>query len=108
MTSHMEDEDVNENRNRNRNKEGEYEREIIQFKFDSKKMRSAWDRWKAYRKSSHKFKYHDALSEQRKLRELENMASNESEAISIIDKSITEGWKGFWKKETKKEAVEWN
>lgn len=97
-----------ENENEDDNKKRESEREKIEFKFDSKKMRSAWNRWKSYRKSSHKFKYHDALSEQRKLRELENMASSEDEAIAIIDKSITEGWKGFWKPEKKKKTVEWN
>lgn len=99
---------VNVNVNEDVIKEERVQREEIVFKYNSDEMRKAWKRWKDYRKSVHRFKYYDALSEQRKIRELENMATDEKEAIELINQSITEGYKGFFKKDKERKRLNVN
>lgn len=95
---HMENE--NEIENKEENKEGESEREMIQFQWPE--IKTTWNRYKEMRKEAHRFKFHDELSEQRKIRELEGLSNGPDQAIEILERSITEKWKGFWKPEKNK------
>jgi len=77
MTKHMEDENKNENK------------DIIEV---------YWDKWKKYKKDEFNFKYKSDVSEQAAKTELLNLSgSNVETAIKIIEQSIANGWKGFFK-----------
>ena len=76
MTKHMEDEDINEDIN------------VI----------NSWNKWKEYKKAEFRFNYKSEISEQAAKTELINLSSNNEEtAIKIIEQSIANGWKGFFK-----------
>lgn len=80
------------------NTENENENEnVIEYKYKGENFKKEWDRYKKYRKATHKFKFYDSLSEQKALRELENLSSSEAEAIDLINRTISKGWKGFHK-----------
>ena len=67
------------------------------FPFSSKEFLAQWDLWKVFRKKKDRFKFLNIDSENRKLKELENLSSgNEKIAIKIIQQSIDNGWKGFF------------
>ena len=93
MTSHMEDvnEDVNESI------------DLIYY-FNSENFINSWNDWKSYKLTEHKFKYKALKSEQAALTELYNLSlKNEVTAIKIINKSIANGWKGFFSLKTEQE-----
>jgi hypothetical protein len=57
-----------------------------------------WDQWKDYKKSQFNFTYKSAATEQAALTELLKASEgNEKNAIEIINQSIGNGWKGFFK-----------
>ena len=57
-----------------------------------------WEKWKNYKKDEFKFNYKSEVSEQAAKNELLNLSGNNAEiAIKIIDQSIANGWKGFFK-----------
>ena len=60
-----------------------------------------WDKWKKYKKDEFGFKYKSDVSEQAAKSELLNLSNSYIEiAIKIIDQSIANGWKGFFKLKT--------
>lgn len=79
--------------NVNRNKDGI---EII-YPFDSQFFIDTWEEWKEYKKSQFKFTYKSPKTEQRALKELSELAPDEGTAIKVIQRSIANGWKGFFK-----------
>lgn len=79
----------------------------LKLPFTSKEFLAQWDLWKLFRKKNDKFRFLNIDSENRKLKELENLSrGNEKTAIHIIQQSIDNGWKGLFElkkqKETKK------
>lgn len=87
MTSHMENEDINENKDSN----------IVNLPFKNFEFESAWNDWKEYKQSQHKFKFKSQKSEQTALNQLSELSKNSSDiAIKIINQSIANGWKGFF------------
>lgn len=80
-------------------KEIEQETEIskIVYPFESENFTRAWDGWKEYKKSQHRFTYKGDNTEQIALKDLaEKSGNNEQTAIQIIQQSIASGWKGFF------------
>ena len=77
---HMENEDININKD---------------------EITLCWDKWKKYKKDEFGFKYKSDVSEQAAKSELLNLSNSNIEiAIKIIDQSIANGWKGFFKLKT--------
>jgi hypothetical protein len=57
-----------------------------------------WLKWKEFKKTEFNFKYKSEISEQASKTELINLSGNNEEiAIKIIEQSIANGWKGFFK-----------
>jgi hypothetical protein len=57
-----------------------------------------WLKWKEFKKTEFNFKYKSGISEQASKTELINLSGNNEEiAIKIIEQSIANGWKGFFK-----------
>lgn len=83
----------------------------VSFPFDSENFIKWWDTWKQYKKDQFNFKYKSVISEQSALKILVTCSGGiESSAISIIEKSIAQGWKGFYEPEQNgksKEEVKW-
>ena len=74
--------------------------EII-FPFDSENFKTIWEGWKNYKKADHKFSYKSPISELAALKKLAALAgNNEKTAIEIIEQSLANGWKGFFKLDT--------
>ena len=91
MTTHMEDRDINKDISINK------DAIEIQFPFDSENFKKWWSIWKDYKKEQHNFKYKGVVSEQSALKKLNELANGqESEAIAIIEQSISQSWKGFF------------
>ena len=73
--------------------------------FQTEKFTEAWNEWKEYKKTDHRFKYKSAQSEQRALMKLQNEHTNEIEAIDAIHRAIANGWKGLVFKQPKNSRV---
>jgi len=73
------------------------EQEEIVFPFESVDFLKAWNTWKDYKETEHKFKYKTATSEQAAVDKLSEIATTESLAIKTINESIAQGWKGLFK-----------
>ena len=57
-----------------------------------------WCKWKEFKKAEFNFKYKSEISEQASKTELINLSGNDEEiAIKIIQQSMANGWKGFFK-----------
>ncbi|WP_293916577.1 MULTISPECIES: hypothetical protein [unclassified Sphingobacterium] len=85
----------------NKEKEGDTRgREVkvkIEFPFDSENFREEWENWKKYKSVEHRFTYKTEKSESAALKQLKDLSSgDESTAIAIIKKSISNGWKGLF------------
>tara|TARA_Y100000385_G_C12685873_1_gene464187 strand:+ start:202 stop:546 length:345 start_codon:yes stop_codon:yes gene_type:complete len=63
--------------------------------FQSEKFEAAWNEWKEYKQTDHRFKYKSPKSEQRALIKLQNEHTNETDAIDAIHTAIANGWKGL-------------
>ena len=75
-------------------KESARAREVI-LPFQTDTFTAAWQEWKEYKRTDHRFKYKTAQSEQRALMKLQNEHPTETEAIEAIHTAITNGWKGL-------------
>ena len=66
--------------------------------FETTKFYTTWMIWKKYKQKEHGFKYKSIISEQASLKLLANLADNDQDtAVSIIEQSLANGWKGFFK-----------
>lgn len=78
-------------------KKGEILNNII-YPFDSEEFFKFWKMWKDYKLKSFDFKYKTEVSEQAALKKLATLSGiNETIAIEIIEQSLANGWKGFFK-----------
>lgn len=93
--SHMENEIVIESVSINK-KEKE-EQELI-FPFESHEFLSYWNDWINYKSEEHKFHYKTVVSKQAALMKINKLSGgDEKTAIKIINESMANGWKGFFK-----------
>jgi len=69
--------------------------------FESDEFRNAWNEWKEYKRTDHRFKYKTAQSEQRALMKLQNEYTDQNQAIDAIHRAIANGWKGLVFKQPK-------
>jgi len=76
------------------NKESARAREVI-LPFQTDTFTAAWQEWKEYKRTDHRFKYKTAQSEQRALIKLQNEHPTETDAIEAIHTAIANGWKGL-------------
>ena len=85
--------------NKDKDKDKDKDKNQIGLPFSSDKFRKVWSDWKEYKNTEHKFKYKSPISEQGALTGLVRLAGNggEKECIAIIEHSIENGWKGFFK-----------
>ena len=88
-------ENENENENENINKK---ENTIIVYPFSDESFVKAWDLWKQYKKEIKK-SYNSKLSEQAALKSIGKMADDSSDAIEIIEHTISRGWIGLRKED---------
>lgn len=64
----------------------------------SEKFNSTWGMWKTWRWEEHHFAYKNPISEQAALNELVDVSEgDEDHAKRIVNRSISRGWKGFYK-----------
>jgi hypothetical protein len=65
---------------------------------ESNLIDKVWSKWKKYKKDEFRFSYTSEVSENAAKNELLNLSNNDAElAIKIIEQSIANGWKGFFK-----------
>jgi len=74
---------------------------LVVLPFESDEFRDAWNEWKEYKRTDHRFKYKTAQSEQRALMKLQNEYTDQNEAIDAIHRAIANGWKGLVFKQSK-------
>ena len=85
MIAHMEDENENENIN-----------EIVLLKDEN--FKKSWLLWLEYKQKEYKFVYKSQITEKAAYKELYKLADGvPATAIEIINQSISQGWKGFFK-----------
>lgn len=75
-------------------KESAHTREVV-LPFQTESFKAAWQEWKEYKRTDHRFRYKTAQSEQRALIKLQNTHGTETEAIDAIHTAIANGWKGL-------------
>lgn len=69
--------------------------------FEGEAFALSWQDWKEYKAKEHKFFYKSDKSEQASLTELSNKAGgDEARALAIIQRSMANGWKGFFELKT--------
>lgn len=69
----------------------------IEFPFDSDSFRAEWQEWKKYKAVEHRFRYRSEKSENTALKKLKDLSGGKEDvAVKIIQKSIANGWKGFF------------
>lgn len=69
------------------------------FPWESVAFLDAWNRWKEYKQTHHRFKYKNNKSEQIALHQLHRDTNgSERQAIDAIGRSITNGYKGLFPK----------
>lgn len=92
-----------ENEDESKN-EDDIVKEIV-YPFDSEKFHLYWKMWKQYKRKEHKFNYKSKISEQAALKKLGNLAQGiESNCYEILENSIANGYKGFFKAEENKKS----
>mgnify|MGYP003510068661 FL=1 len=70
----------------------------------SESFREEWERWKSYKKEQHNFKFKSFDTEKTSINELFKLSNGiESIAVKIINQSISNGWKGFFKLKDKEQ-----
>jgi hypothetical protein len=93
--------DKDNNKDKDKDKDKKRKKKEVIFPFDSNKFKQHWQIWKDYKKTEHKFQYKSEESEQAALKKLNKLADGiETTAIDIIDQSLENGWKGFFKLKT--------
>ena len=83
----------NKTENKTLNKSAHTRDVVLPFQTDT--FESAWNEWKEYKRTDHRFKYKTAQSEQRALIKLQNEHPTETDAIEAIHTAIANGWKGL-------------
>ena len=83
------------NRTSNRTIKKDAHTRVVVLPFQTELFQSAWNEWKEYKRTDHRFKYKTAQSEQRALIKLQNEHPEESDAINAIHTAIANGWKGL-------------
>jgi hypothetical protein len=74
------------------------ENKVLALPFISENFVKYWGLWKDYKKEEHKFNFKSIESEQASLNELVKLSDGlENDAIRIIEQSLANGWKGFFK-----------
>ena len=71
-----------------------HSRDVV-LPFQTEAFEAAWNEWKEYKRTDHRFRYKTAQSEQRALIKLQNTHGTETEAIDAIHTAIANGWKGL-------------
>ena len=84
-----------DNRTVNRTIKKDAHTRVVVLPFQTDSFESAWNEWKEYKRTDHRFKYKTAQSEQRALMKLQNEHPEETDAINAIHTAITNGWKGL-------------
>lgn len=67
----------------------------VVFLYDTPKFKQAWDNWVKYRKDYHSKKY-DRLQTEMAFKDLGRMATDEDEAIGIIERAIANNWENLY------------
>lgn len=71
---------------------------MIDLPFNTIEFAEAWTDWLEYKQDEFKFKYKSKHSLKAALKKLNRLANgNEETAIAIIEESMANGWKGFFK-----------
>jgi len=71
---------------------------MIDLPFNTPEFAEAWQDWEEYKLDEFKFKYKSNHSLKAALKKLNRLAEgNEQKAIEIIEESMANGWKGFFK-----------
>jgi len=84
-------------KDKDKDKVKDKDKDIVDLPFKNSEFESAWNDWKEYKQSQHKFKFKSKKSEQTALNQLSELSKNSSDiAIKIINQSIANGWKGFF------------
>lgn len=83
----------NKTENKTLNKSAQARDVILPFQTEA--FEAAWNEWKEYKRTDHRFRYKTAQSEQRALIKLQNTHGTETEAIDAIHTAIANGWKGL-------------
>lgn len=88
-------EDVNDNEDENINI---IEDAKLEMPFSSQNFIKYWNIWKDYKKKEYNFKFKSIASEQAALNKLVKLSNgSENIAIKIIEESLANNWKGFFK-----------
>ena len=71
---------------------------MIELPFNTSEFAEAWQDWEEYKLDEFNFKYKSQHSLKAALKKLNRLANeNEQTAIAIIQESMANGWKGFFK-----------
>ena len=71
---------------------------MIDLPFNTIEFAEAWQDWEEYKLDEFKFKYKSPHSLKAALKKLNRLSNgNEQTAIEIIEESMANGWKGFFK-----------
>ena len=71
---------------------------IMELPFNSEEFIDTWNDWIEYKYLEFKFKYKSSQSMNASLKKLVRLSgNNEQVAIEIIEESMANGWKGFFK-----------
>ena len=80
---------------------------MIELPFNTPEFAEAWTDWQEYKLEEFKFKYkskHSLLAAFKKLHRLAE--GNEQTAIAIIEESMANGWKGFFKLKDQEKKIQ--
>lgn len=69
----------------------------LKIPWKTENFKAQWKLYKVFRKKKHKFTFLNTDSENRALKELQNLSGgNERAAIKIIEQSVDKGWRGLF------------
>ena len=71
------------------------EKVAIVLPWQTPTFETAWNEWKEYKHTDHRFKYKSPKTEQRALIQLSNEYTDETAATDAIHRAIANGWKGL-------------
>ena len=82
------------------NKKKNIKKEVLVYPFNSIEFKKAIEIWKQYKLDQHRFKFKSLASEQAMLKTIGKDYNNEADAISAIEYSMANGYKGIFKPQT--------
>lgn len=89
--------DVNEDEDIEKGGAGGKTEPDLKLPWKTENFKAQWKLYKVFRKKKHKFSFLNTDSENRALKELQNLSgNNEKAAMKIIEQSIDKGWKGLF------------